>query len=138
MKAKDIKFFQKATELASKSDMSVKMGCVVTYKGKIISEGYNQKRTHPLQAEYDKERPDVMEGTPNVHSLHAESSALFRIKDEDIRWNKVEIYISRPMTCRPYGLAKPCPSCQKLISDLGIKTIHYTTDDNSFIKEEWE
>ena len=137
MKEKDRKFFHKATEMASKSDMSVKMGCVVVYKGKIISEGWNQKRTHPLQAEYDKERPDVMEGTPNVHSLHAESAALFKIKNEDLRWNKVEVYISRPMVCRLYGLAKPCPSCQKLIKDLGIKKIHYTTDDETFITEEW-
>lgn len=137
MKEKDMKFFRRATEMAMKSDMSVKMGCIVTYKGKIISEGCNQKRTHPLQAEYDKERPDVMEGTPNVHSLHAESAALFKIKNENIRWNKVDIYVSRPMVSRLYGLAKPCPSCQKLIKDLGIKRIHYTTDDGSFITEEW-
>lgn len=137
MKKKDEKFFEKATELASHSDLHVKMGCVVVYKGRVIADGYNQTKTHPLQATYDLEREDIEEGTPNVHSLHAESSALFKIKDLDIKWNKVEVYISRPLKCRPYGLARPCKSCQKLIRDLGIKKIHYTTDDNSFITEEF-
>ena len=137
MKKRDLRFFEKATEMAKKSDMPQQMGCIVTYKGKIIAEGYNQQRTHPLQAEYDKERPDVIEGTANVHSMHAESSALFKIKNMNIKWNKVEVYICRPLKCRTFGLAKPCPSCQKLIRDMGIKKIHYKTDDESYVTEEW-
>lgn len=137
MTKKQMMYFDKATQMAANSDMDMKMGCVITYKGKIIAEGYNQTKTHPLQAEYDQEREDIEEGTKNVHSLHAESSALFKIKDLDLKWNKVEVYISRPLKCRPYGMARPCKSCEKLIRDLGIKKIHYTSDDNSFITEEW-
>lgn len=123
--------------MAANSNMDVKMGCVITYKGKIISESCNQFKTHPLQAEYDVEREDFEEGHPHAHSLHAESAALLKIKDLDLKWNKVEIYISRPLKCRPYGLAKPCKACEKLIKDMGIRKIHYTSDENSFITEEW-
>lgn len=137
MNRKKMKYFDKATQLAYHSNMKTKMGCVVVYKGHIISDGYNQTKTHPLQAEYDIERDDFEDGHPNAHSLHAESAALFKIKDLDLKWNKIDIYISRPLKCRPFGLARPCKSCQKLIHDLGIKRIHYTTDDNSFITEEW-
>lgn len=128
----------KACEMAHKSDFNNPTGCVVVYKGKIIAKGCNQKKTHPLQVIYDKERPDVEEGCLNVHSLHAESDALFRImNDTNIKWSKVEVYIYRPLKSKPFGLARPCPSCMKLIKDLGIKKIHYTSDDNSYITEEW-
>lgn len=137
MTKKEKKYFEKATHMAANSNMDVKMGCVITYKGKIISESCNQFKTHPLQAEYDVEREDFEEGHPHAHSLHAESAALLKIKDLDLKWNKVEIYISRPLKCRPYGLAKPCKACEKLIKDMGIRKIHYTSDENSFITEEW-
>lgn len=137
MTKKMLKYFDRATKMAMNSNMPTKMGCVIVYKGKIISESYNQFKTHPLQAEYDSERKDFEEGHPHAHSLHAESAALLKIKDLDLKWNKVDIYISRPLKSRPYGLAKPCKACEKLIKDLGIEKIHYTSDNNSFITEEW-
>lgn len=134
---RDKKFFELARQAAEKSDFPQKMGCVVVYKNQVISEGYNQKRTHPMQIKYDAYRPEIIEGVRNVHSMHAESSALFKIMDMDICWRKAEIYVYRIMKCKPFGLAKPCPSCTALIRDLGIKKVHYTSNDNSYITEEW-
>ena len=62
MTKKEKKYFEKATQMATNSNMDIKMGCVITYKGKIISESCNQFKTHPLQAEYDVEREDFEEG----------------------------------------------------------------------------
>ena len=140
MKNRDIRFFQMARRQAEKSDFPQKMGCVVVYKNQVISEGYNQKRTHPKQVKYDAYRPELLEndkGTPNMHTMHAESNALFRIMDMDINWSKVEIYVYRIRRSRPFGLAKPCPSCTQLIKELRIKKIHYTSNESSYITEEW-
>lgn len=139
MTKRDIRFFKLARRQAEKSDFPQKMGCVVVYKNRVISEGHNQKRTHPMQVKYDIYRPELIneEGTPNMHTLHAESSALFKIMDMDIKWSNVEIYVYRIRRKFPFGLAKPCPACTKLIKDLGIKKVHYTTNEMSYITEEW-
>ena len=34
-------------------------------------------------------------------------------------------------------MSRPCQSCQKLIKDLGIRIVHYTTD-NGYATEEFE
>ena len=101
-------------------------------------EHHEEHHTHShVYEEHEHTHEHSHEGHPHAHSLHAESAALLKIKDLDLKWNKVEIYISRPLKCRPYGLAKPCKACEKLIKDMGIKKIHYTSDENSFITEEW-
>ena len=136
-KNKEARFFELARRQAENGQFPHKIGCVVIYKGRVISEGYNIKKTHPLQLKYDKERPDLEEGSPNIHSMHAEINALVKIKDMDIDWSKVEIYIYRITKRMPFGLAKPCPSCTAFIKDLGIKKIHYTSNENSYISEYW-
>ena len=71
-KNKEARFFELARRQAENGQFPHKIGCVVIYKGRVISEGYNIKKTHPLQLKYDKERPDLEEGSPNIHSMHAE------------------------------------------------------------------
>lgn len=137
MNSKDQRFFALAREASKKSDFRQKMGCVVVYKNHVISEGHNQTKTHPLQVIYDKERPQIADGFKNAHSLHAESAALFKIKDMDIPWNKVDVYIYRSLKSKDFGLAKPCPSCTALIKELGIKRVHYTSNEGTYITEEW-
>jgi len=124
----DEKYFLAAKKAALMSTFrKFHTGCVVVYKGDIISSGFNSNKTHPLQREYNKERYSE-DSTP--HYMHAETHALASlINDETVNWKKVHIYIYRICKKSSSGLAKPCASCMKLIKHLGIKHIHYTTND---------
>jgi tRNA(Arg) A34 adenosine deaminase TadA len=61
--------------------------------------------------------------------LHAEISCINQIKNLNINFSKVKLYIYRIRKDQPFGLARPCPSCMAAIKDLGIKNIYYTTND---------
>jgi len=122
------KFFSIARKAAEMSNFyRCHTGCVIVYKGDIISSGYNQNKTHPLQKVYNKERYEE-DSTP--HYMHAEIHALSSvINDTSINWKKVHIYLYRISKKNVYALARPCPACMKLIHHLGIRHIHYTTNN---------
>lgn len=127
MTKKQKSFFDAAKAVSKMSDFPrIHIGCVVTYGNhRIISSSCNSTKTHPLQKRLNKERFDA--DTP--HSLHAEVAALLPLLKDDIDFSKVEIYTYRNLANGHLSLARPCPSCMKLIKDLGIRKIWYTTDD---------
>ena len=125
----DIVYFNKARDASKLSDYSKNqhIGCVVVYKHHIISVGFNSNKTHPIQKIYNKERFDE-DITP--HSLHAEIMALIFLKDrKDIKWNDVDLYTYRENRYGELRMSKPCKSCMSMIKALGIRRIHYTTND---------
>jgi len=126
----DYKYFNLAKHQATLSDyIKCHTGCVITYKNKILSQGFNCNKTHPLQKKFNKYRFSE----DGVHKLHAESNALISIIDiEDIDWKKVKVYTYRIMYVdgkEVMGLAKPCKSCLELIKTLDIHNIYYTTNE---------
>lgn len=60
--------------------------------------------------------------------LHAEMMCLLNIRDMDIDFSKVELYIYREDKNGNLAICRPCAACMKMIDNLGIKKIHYTTD----------
>ena len=127
MTRKQKSFFDAAKAVSESSEFpKVHIGCVITEGNhRIISSGCNSTKTHPLQKQLNRERFEV----DSVHSLHAEVSALLPLMKEDIDFSKVEVYAHRNYANGKIAMARPCPSCMKLIKDLGIKKIHYTTAD---------
>ena len=126
---RDKRFFNMASQLAEYVTYErYKVGCVIAYNNKIISTGFNKDRTDPLQKKYNVER-NIPDCTP--HKVHAEVDAIKHIIDLDIEWKNVSIYVYRKLKDRPFGLARPCKSCMKLIKDLGIRDVFYTTDEGS-------
>lgn len=124
---RDRKYFNVAAQVAELSTYKRnKVGCVVVYKNSIISTGFNKDRTDPLQKKYNVAR-DIPDWSP--HKMHAEIDAIKSIIHLDINWNKVSIYVYRKRKDRAFGISRPCPSCMKLIKDMGIHYIYYTTDD---------
>ena len=111
------------------------LGCVITYKGRVIGKGSNSDKTDPLQKRYNKERKFNKCGTqPVKHSVHAEIAALKSIPypiQKNINWSKVKIYIFRISNGKPLsqGCSRPCKGCLKALRDKGIQNIYYTTDD---------
>ena len=123
----DYRYFEKARQVATISDFSkFHIGCVAVYQGQIIGVGFNCNKTHPKQKFYNRYREQSEAMLPK---LHAEISCLNQIRNLDINFSKVKLYIYRIRKDQPFGLARPCASCMAAIKDLGIKEIYYTTND---------
>ena len=127
MTRKQKAFFGAAKAVSKLSDFNrVHIGCVVVYGGhRIISSACNSTKTHPIQKQLNKER--FQEDTN--HTLHSEVAALIPLMREDIDFGKVHLYTYREWKSGDLAMSRPCPSCMKLIRDLGIKKIWYTTND---------
>jgi len=115
-----------------RNKISKHVGCVIVYKNKVISAGWNISKEHPLQKEYNKERNFNVDSCKN--SLHAEIYALIRCIYTDIDWSKVSIFIYRELANGNVAMARPCNACTKAIKDRGIKSVFYTTE-NGYAKE---
>ena len=121
---KDKAYFNVAKEVSKLSDFPrVQIGACAVYKHKVISTGYNSQRTSPLQKKYNQYRFTVE--TP--HTCHAETSCLKPlIGRKDVDFKNVDLYIYREYKNGELSLARPCASCMKLITELGIRNIYYT------------
>lgn len=123
----DYRYFEKARQVASISDFSkTHLGCIAVYHGQIIGLGCNTNKTHPTQKYYNRYRKPSDSMLPK---LHAEISCINQIKNLNINFSKVRLYIYRIRKDQPFGLSRPCPSCMAAIKDLGIRDIYYTTND---------
>jgi len=108
---------------------SVKLGCVIVYKGTILAKGCNSDKTHPMQEQYNKYR-FKKEGKKYLPpKRHAELCALSKVKDLDIDFSSVHIFVYREFKDGRKAMARPCPACMRALAEKGIKKIHYTTTD---------
>lgn len=127
--------FDHAKHMAEMSNFPrARVGCVVAYKGDVLAAGWNSNKTHPVQAHYNQYRNLRPSAAPSPAQLHAETAALVQLRNEDIPWDKVDVFIYRLRRDRPHGMARPCAACQRYMRDLGIRSIWYTGDD-SYIHE---
>lgn len=105
---------------ARKSNMDQKHGCVIVYKGKIISKGYNH----------------YIDYYNHLFSIHAEVNVLMKLKKLKItkKWkgapdyNQCDMYVVRISNTLPLDLriSKPCANCAKTIVKFGIRNIYYS------------
>lgn len=84
---------------------------------KIISIGYNQYKSHPLQKKFGRNSDSVY--------LHAEISAVanaLRRYDED-ELSKFSLYILKLDNQDEIGNSAPCVGCQRAIAHYGIQEV---------------
>ena len=106
------RFFEAAKKASLKSTHHQhKIGCVVVYKNKIISVGFNQLKTHP-------------ESTHPYKSIHAEFDAIYRCDSRFL--SDSDIYVYREDKKGNLAIAKPCKYCDLLIRQTGIRNVFYT------------
>lgn len=109
------------------------LGSVVVLGNKVISVGFNQLKTSPVQRKYNKFRLQGKESEfpPHIHNdtLHAEIDSLNKCSYMDVDWKNVIIYVGRVDKAGKPKLAKPCPACMEAIKERGIKRVYYTTED---------
>jgi len=101
----------------------------MVYKGKIISYGFNQDRTHRMSRRFKK--------NPDANFIHAEvdaiKNALYRTDAKTV--GKSTLYVARAKKVERYnpnmvfGKAKPCRGCQDCINWFDIKKVFYTEDN---------
>lgn len=105
---------------------NARLSAAIFYRGKLVSIGFNQFKSHPFAAKYSRH--------PEAIYLHAETDAIYKASK---RLTRLEMKTSTLVICRVkqcnknkpmYGLAKPCFGCQDCIDDYGLSTVIYTTD----------
>ena len=121
------RYFKIAKQVSIFSDFpKQKIGAVIVYKNKIISTGYNSIKENPLQMKYNFFRDMENDKCYWKNKIHAEIMALSKIKDKDINFNKVSIFVYRQHKNGEIALAKPCKACEHALKDFGIRNIYYT------------
>ena len=111
-------YVELARNVAKKSQMLHRHGCVIVYKDKIIT-GYNTSLN--LRNE--------IEGS----SVHAEMNALKKARKiltkSELKNSKLYIIrIGTDSMSNPLKYSKPCPYCEKSIKDAGISKVFYSTN----------
>jgi len=125
-------YFTKCVNLAYKSNLTQKHGCVLVRNNKIISCGYNFKLKNTMQHTY------VSNTENNVYSVHAEISTIKKVKKQDL--SRCELYVIRigPLAYKAsaknepdtktfeYKYSCPCDVCAQTIRSYGIKKVYYS------------
>lgn len=94
-----------------------KLGAVLVVKGKPISVGHNQYKTHP-EAKYT--------------GLHAEIQAIKSSGKEKIKGSSIFVY--REKKDESLGVSKPCKDCMKRLKKFGVRWVFYTTEEYPYFE----
>ena len=141
LKKRDLYYFKKAYEISCLSDFPrVHIGCIAVYKKDIIGIGYNSRKTSPIQSKYNTLGKRILlsnNGKPVNEFLHAEIACLNMIRNMDIDFSKVRLYISRKNCWNELACCRPCSACEYAIKELGIKSVYYTDDINKYVREDY-
>lgn len=105
------------------------LGAVAIYKGSLLAAGCNNKKTNPRQMLLNRERGWRADSNEFYNPVHAELACLSKIRYLDIDFSKVRLYIYREHKNGVKAMARPCPACRKMIKDMGIREVWYTTED---------
>ena len=88
------RYFEETRKTAMCSEFDkVHVGCIAVYKGKIIAKGFNSEKTHPIQMHYNKYRTMRGVNTQVLPKVHAEVKCISKLKNMDIDFKKVKIFI---------------------------------------------
>jgi deoxycytidylate deaminase len=96
-----------------------KLGAILVYKNKIVSSGFNSKKTHPLLAKITE-----------YPFLHAESSTILKYGIDECEG--MNLYVIRLCRKFPIGLSKPCEVCMDFIKAAKIAKVYYSINSNEY------
>jgi deoxycytidylate deaminase len=104
-----------------------RIAAAVVRKGKVVSFGYNHKKSHPFQAKFCKNNHAIF-----FHAeVHAIKNALNSVNVDDL--SKCDLYIVRAKRNKENkewltGLSKPCSGCQKCIDLFELNSVYYSKE----------
>ena len=97
-----------------------RLGAVLVEKNSVISVGHNSYKTHPIMA-----------SRTEWPFLHAEQHAIIRAGVDNCEG--LDLYVARVLKNNELALSKPCSVCAKLIRNVGIKNVYYSTNAKEFV-----
>ena len=139
IKSKHNYYLQIAKEVATKSLLNHQHGCVIVYKNKIVSSGYNRivNKNKIVSSGYNRISNN---NNKNYGSLHAEIDAILNLvkmnkfQNKTIR-NNCSLYVIRiKKGTKELKMSKPCEKCIHKIQKYNIGQTYYSTND-SFIDD---
>jgi len=123
--SKDMKFFELAGRLSSKSNIHSKHGCIITKGGKIVSGGFNHTKNN-LSFMIKSNKKIIS----TLHSeIHALTNLLLKNKKKMKKNNtKYNLYVVRiSPNGGNYLNSKPCSNCIKILKDNNyIDKVYYS------------
>ena len=99
-----------------KDNIFPRIGAVVFKGKKIYGSGHNEIRSSCYPDKHKKW----------YDSLHAEQAALYHLD-----WNTLKgcsMLVVRYGKAGFFGMAKPCPMCEKLLKHVGFKDVYFTNE----------
>jgi deoxycytidylate deaminase len=107
-----------------------KIVSVITYKSKIVSFGFNQNKTHPMQKRYGNNDSCIY-----LHSeIDAIKNSLRHLTVDELA--SASLYVLRVKKLnrgQPFvsGSARPCNGCMKAIMSFNIKYVYYSENEKN-------
>lgn len=98
-----------------------RLGAVLVHRNSIVSVGMNSYKTHPLMA-----------SRTSWPFLHAEQHAIIRAGLNNCEG--LDLYIARVRKNNDLAMSKPCSVCIRLIHDVFIKNVYYSTNTKRFVE----
>lgn len=92
-------------------------------KNKLISIGFNCKKTHPKVIKY---------GYPYPVAIHAETLSVIRGKLEN--YKGFELFVIRISNENKIVLSRPCSFCEKLIKLMQFDRVYFSNENGLMIK----
>lgn len=91
----------------------------------ILSIGWN---------DYDQTHPMCFKHGYRYNAMHSEVSALIKFRGEREKLKRCTVINTRINRHGIFGMSKPCPICQKILSSIGIRKVWYTDYSGKFQK----
>jgi deoxycytidylate deaminase len=108
------RFIDLAIRAAKKSSHPQhRIGSVLVKGNKVLSFGFNELKTHPRS-------------THPWKSIHSEFATILGLDRTEIEGST--IYVVRVRKDGTLGMAKPCEFCYKMLTNLNLYSIIYSTD----------
>lgn len=95
---------------------SYRVGAAIFNRRRVLSVRHNSYKTHPQLLKYT-----------DYPFLHAEQAALIALGLDNC--DGCEIVVVRVRKDGSFAMAKPCSVCQELVTEAGIRAVHFTTDN---------
>ena len=115
---RDKAYLSVARYLAAKSNARNTHGAVVVKGGRVLGTGWNKNRNNPTIVSPEHIKTDC--------SYHAEEVAIREAGEDNVRG--AIIYVARINKNGEDRDSKPCPRCNLLIKQAGIKRVIFTME----------
>ncbi len=129
---KEYMILHEAVNIAKKSNMRTKHGCVIVKQGKIISTGYNRTLGNNKYQGRDFSKDKSL--SQGRYSIHAEQDALRNSDPKELEGAKLYVIRLGCSDLHPFFMnSEPCKKCTNMINKFiekhGLKQVYYSSDN---------